>query len=345
MSAARLLLWPLALACAVGCSRPQPGEVAVKLDTSSPGGGTAVARFEGQTLTAEEVTAALEAMPPAQRARYAAPDARKTYVQELARFEVLVQKAAKEGLANDPEVVAATKRMMVHRLLSKTAAATPPSEAQIAAYFQANQAKFSRPEMVRLGEILIAAKPGDAASLKKARATAAQLAAKVKALPAADVAGFTELARHASDDPRAKLFGGDLRYLTQELLTREYGPEVAAAGFALKLPGDSTTVETAKGIYLLRLLNRSQAFSPTLEQVRPQIIARLSAEQHNQERADFIAQAEKDAHLTVDEAAVAAMKVDPSAAAKPLGRPMPDVMPLPRTELVAPARALPGAAR
>jgi peptidyl-prolyl cis-trans isomerase C len=344
----RRLLVPVALLFAVllaaaGCTKAQPGTVTLQLTSSTPG--TPVAHYNDQTLSAESVEAALASMSPPLRARYLQPDARKTYVEDVARFDLLVQKAAKEGLANDPEVVAATRRMMVHRLLSKALDATPPSDADVAAYFQAHQPEFARPEMVRLGEILLSVKPGDAASLKKARATAQDLLKKVKALPASDVAGFGELARHYSQDPRAKLFGGDLRYLTHDLLAREFGPEVATAGFALQATGDATTVETPKGVYLLRLLNRSQAFSPTLAQVRPQIVARLTSEARNQHRADFIAQAEKDAHLTVDEKAVAAMKVDASAPAKPLGHPAPDVFALPHTAPPRPVLPRPGNAR
>lgn len=351
MSTARHLLWPVALACAVGCSRPKPGDVTLHLAPETAG--TPVVRFNGQAVTAEALEASLASMSPALRARYAQPDARRTYAEDVARFQLLVQKAAQEGLANDPEVISATERMMVHRLIAKAVEATPPNDAEVEAYFQAHQAEFARPEMVRLGEILVSAKKGDAGALKKAKSEAAALLKKVQALAPTDVAGFSELARHASDDARAKLFGGDLRYLTRELLERRYGPEVAKAGFALEKPGDATTVETDQGVYLLRLLNRSQAFTPTLAQVKPQIVARLSAEQRNQRLTDFLAQAEKDAHLAVDEKALEAVKVDASAPAKPLGHPALDVFAKPRaaapraahTLAPRPAPRLPGETR
>jgi hypothetical protein len=76
--------------------------------------------------------------------------------------------------------------------------------------------------------------------------------------------------------------------------------------------------------------------------VRPQILARLSAEQRNQRLADFLAKAEKDAHLTVDAQALAAVKVDTSAPAQPLGHPALDVFAVPRT---APPTPPPGPPR
>lgn len=328
MSPARRLLWPAALVCAMGCARSQPGDVTLHLGSAK--GGTAVARFDGQSVSSEEIARSLQAMAPALRAHYAKPEDRKAYVEEVARFQVLVQKAAKEGLANDPEVIAATERMMVHRLLTRSLQATPPTDTEVAAYFEAHRTEFARPEMVRLGEIFLAANASDAKARAQVRARMAELAKKVKALPASDLAGFGELARHESDDPRAKMLGGDLRYLTRELLAREYGPEVANAGFTLEKAGDSTTVETPRGIYLLRLLNRTEPFTPTLDRVRPEIVARLGAERRNQQLVEFVKKAEQDAHLTVDEKAIAALPVDVHAPAKPLGQPAPDVFSLPR---------------
>jgi parvulin-like peptidyl-prolyl isomerase len=323
MSPARRLLWPAALVFAVGCSRPTPpAQAQAGFTLPRPAPGKTVAHAGEQTVTAEEVQAALASLRPEQRARYLTGDARKELVSGMTRFRLLAAEAVKEGLAQDPEVIAAAERLMVHKLLARVGEASQPTDAEISAYYDAHKDELARPATVRLGSILLRS--------PQAKAKAAKLEKQVRALPADDTQTFAKLARENTEDPRGRAFGGDLRYATEPMLARMLGPEAATAGFALKSPGDVVRVDSPRGVLLLRLLNRTEPFTPTLEQAKPQIVARLGMEKREQALAAFVAKLEKDTPVTVDDAALEAVKVDAKAAPVPLGHPFPDTFQLPK---------------
>ena len=62
-----------------------------------------MARWSGDSVTAEELARRFEEQSPALRERYLAPQARREYVESMARFELLVRDALARGLQDDPE--------------------------------------------------------------------------------------------------------------------------------------------------------------------------------------------------------------------------------------------------
>ncbi|MCI0570977.1 MAG: hypothetical protein L0Y66_09505 [Myxococcaceae bacterium] len=147
---ARLPLVAL-LVLLAGCTR---GE-GVPMDLRHQrGGGTPVATFGDDAITSEELTQRLLEMTPYLRTRYQTPEQKREYVEGLTRFELLAREAARRGLQNDPEVVASTKKAMVHRLLQKELEekGSPITDAEIAAYHEQHRAEFLRPEEVKLEE-------------------------------------------------------------------------------------------------------------------------------------------------------------------------------------------------
>src|SRR6218665_3216109 len=122
----------LAVLALVGCERTAlPGQAVVDFRHTREPGGTPVASWTGDRVTAEELRRHLEEMTPASRERYQTLEQKREYVEGLARFELLVREALARGLQDDPEVVAGTKRALVSRLMRTEldAAAPPVSEA------------------------------------------------------------------------------------------------------------------------------------------------------------------------------------------------------------------------
>src|SRR3989442_13761812 len=75
--------------------------------------GTRVATIGDDGITAEELKQRFAEMSPYARARYQTMEAKRDYVDSVARFEMLSKEAQKQGLYNDPEVLETAKRVMV----------------------------------------------------------------------------------------------------------------------------------------------------------------------------------------------------------------------------------------
>ena len=293
------LLCALCLLATACSTQPNP-----RAELHRGGTGTPVATFDGQTITSDQLAARFAQLPAPLRARLT-PQARRAELDRMVHFELLAQEAAREGLANDPDVIAAKKRVMVEKLLSRIAPSAP-TEAEIADYFQKHQDQFSRPAEVRLAQLIVTGK--DAA--KKAT----RLRARAAKLGPADTAGFVALGEQAGTPPTAR----ELRYATEAELAQRYGQPAAQAAFALEDQGAlSPPIAGPDGVHVFRLLGKTRSLAFTLDQVRGRIAAQLGAQKRQQAIDAKLAELAKAAHLTVDEKALAQVKIDATAPAAP----------------------------
>src|SRR4051812_33366169 len=100
----------LVLCAAFACSNEGKGTVDFR---HNKGGGTPVATFGKDSITAEELKQRFMELSPIARTQYQTVERRKEYVEGLARFELLAQEALRRGLQQDPEVVETAKKVMV----------------------------------------------------------------------------------------------------------------------------------------------------------------------------------------------------------------------------------------
>ena len=330
-------LRPLALALLTlaACERgPAPGHALVDFRHTRQPGGAPVASWKGDAVTAEELERRLKEMSPALRERYQTLEQKREYVEALARFELLVQEALARGLQNDPEVLAGTKRALVARLTRAQLeeAEAPLSEEELAAGYARQREDFVRPEQVRLTHIFLAAPRADAARVTEARRKAERLLAEARALPARDFAAFGRLARAHSEEPRTQPLDGDLRFRSLEVLSGDFGPEVAEAARQLVERGTgalSGVVQTEAGVHVLQLTGHQEALNLTLEDVRPQLTGRLAQEKRTRAWADFLARLERQSGLKVDAEAISRVSVDMAAPVEPASGPLPGTVPPP----------------
>lgn len=309
------------------CACDAPGVAKVDFRRTPPvgvTGGAWVAKFGGQSITDAELAARFSEMNPYARARFQTVEQRRDYVEGLVRFELLAQEAVRRNLHNDPEVVEAARRVMVQQLLKKeldegTGGVT---DAQVASYYQAHTSDYVKPAMTRLSHI---------AFKKEDRARAEEIFAQVKALAPLDAAGFGKLAREHSADERTRELDGDLRFLSDEELSAQYGPQLAAAAAALVRVGDvaPALVETPQALHIVKLQGRQLALNLTVEQARPSIQQLLANESKQERFRALMERLKKDAHLELNESSLAAMVVDPKAPAAPSSSPAPGFIPAP----------------
>lgn len=328
-----LRLLPLLSLALVACERaPSPGRAEVDVRHTRREGGTPVARWQGDVLTAESLEQRFLEMSPALRERYQTPQAKREYVESVARFELLAREALARGLQDDPEVLASFKRALVSRLtrqqLEQSAATV--TEAEVAETYARERESFSRPAQVRLSHIFLAAPRGDAARVAAMRAQAEELMRQVRALPPGDFSAFGKLAREQSEEPRTQPLDGDMRFLSDEALARAYGPEVLEAARGLKESGETTgPVQTEQGFHLLKLNGRLAAVNPSLEEVRDQLTGRLRAAKQTQAWAGFLDGLARRHQLSIDDAALAQVPVDVSAPMRAPSGPLPGTVPAP----------------
>lgn len=310
----------LAVLIIAGCSNN--GAVQVPLAKKQVPG-KPVATFAGETITVEELNSRFADMNPVVRARYQTVDQRREYVEGLVRYELLAKEAAKRGLQNDPEVVDTFKKVLVQKLIRTLEEEVPPaSKEDVAAYYEKHKGDYVKPGMTRLSHIFLK---------KDDRAKAEALLQQATALNPLDYAAFATLARENSQDPRTQPIEGDMRFLTDDELSKQYGPEVAEAAKSLGQVGQvhPTLVETKDGLHVLKLQGRQVALNLDVVAVTQNIESILQNERKMVRYKAFLEQLNKDAKLSLDPSVLGQVVVDPRAPAPSKPAPPPGFVPAP----------------
>jgi peptidylprolyl isomerase len=207
-------------------------------------------------------------------------------LEELIRFQAALAQAKAEGYDRRPEVRAAIERLIVARFqedrLAGMETQAKTGEAEIREYYAQHAAEFTAPAKVRAAviqwNISSKAEVGRRAEIaRQAEAMAAQ-ARQV------DAAGFSRLVQQHSEDQSTRYRGGDAGWLVQDEAGGPWESEVIRQAFALPNPGAvSGVIETPRGFYVARLLERKPASVPPLEEVRDRIAYTLSRQKREKD--------------------------------------------------------------
>jgi peptidyl-prolyl cis-trans isomerase C len=291
--------------------------------------GKPVASWSGDAISDVELRIRFAEMSPYGRARYQTLEQKREYVDGLARFELLAQEALKRGLANDPEVVETAKKVMVQRLLAQEMdnKSFPVPDEKIAAYYEKHKSDFVKPAMTRLAHVFFKKE-----NKEKAEAT---LADAVKLQPL-DYAAFARLARERSEEPRTQPIEGDMRFLSDEELSQQYGPELVAAQKELTQVGTvlPRLVETKDGWHVIRLQGRQVALDVPLDKAKTQIQLTLLNDSKQEHYRQFLDGLKKQADYKVDDNVLGAIVVDPKAPSVEPKGPQPTFVPPPEPKKV-----------
>ncbi len=154
------------------------------------------------------------------------------------------------------------------------------SEQDIKTYYEQNLQRLAGKEQRRASHILInAAKDAPAAEREKAKLKAEALLASLRKDPKA----FADLARKNSDDTGSASKGGDLDFFAKGAMVKAF-EDVA---FELKQGEISSVVESEFGFHIIQLTDVKAAAAPTLESMRPQLVADLRQQQAKRQFAEF----------------------------------------------------------
>jgi len=307
-----VLLGALIAAAALGCgcgrseseAAPRPGAPAGPPQTTAELS-TPLARIDDVTITLGELQDRINRQSPYVRQRYTSLEQKKEFLDSLVRFEILAKEAARRGLDKDPEVVRTMKQVMIQKLMRQEldAKITPDSvpEADVRAYYDANQGEFAKPEEVRVSAIAV-----------KNRAQAERVAAEARGEAGQTNKGFRDLVMRYSTDEDSKLRGGDLRYF--DAAAKDPPAPVVKAAFALVNIGDvSGAIDAGNGsFYVLKQTGRRRAFTRSYDDAKAQIRTKLFRDRRMAAQKEFVDAARARAKVEVRDANLAKVRVDTS---------------------------------
>lgn len=316
LSAGPLLIAGLALALASGACRkrdegapPPPGaQSAPALSKSELG--TPLATIDDITITLGELEERINRQSPYVRARYTSLEQKKEFLDNLIRFEVLAKEAYRRGLDKDAEVVRTMKQVMIQKLINQEfdSKVTPDSitDAELRAYYDANQSEYIKPEEVRASAIIL----GNRAQAERVLGEARTDAGKTNK-------GFRDLVEKYSSDEETKLRGGDLRYFTAD--STEVPAPVVKAAFALAQIGDiSEVIDAGAGkFYVLKQTNRRKGSTRSFDDAKPSIRNTLFREKRTAAQKAFIDGLRAKSKIEIDEASLAKVRIEPASSGGP----------------------------
>lgn len=285
------------------------------------GKGEVVATINGMNIYMDEFKDRMEKQSPYIRSRYDSLDKKKEFLENMVKFELLAQEAAKRGYDKDAEVLRAAKQVMTQRLMredfEEKIKQNDISEADKQKFFEEHKSEYNKPAMRRASHILIKVNEGAsekdwAAAQKKAQ----QVLKEVKATKPDDPNAFRDLVTKYSDDEANKTRGGDLGYFAA---TAEGGPmaqEFSDATFAIANVNDvAGPVRTKFGWHVIRLTGVRDKIERTYEQVKGQIEHRLFKDLRTKKYDEFMENLRKSANVTINDNVLNAY--NPASVAKP----------------------------
>lgn len=235
--------------------------------------GDPIARIGDTILTVEQIQKKIDEQSPFVRVRYADPEKKKEFLDNQVRFEVLAAEAFARGMDKDPEVLEATKKIIVQKLtrdeFDGQVKLQDVSDADLQKYFEEHKGEYQKPEMVRASHVAIAFGKDKAAARKQAE-DAQKKAANKEALK--DRNAFKELVAAVSTDESTKRAGGDLRYLGALEVEERFGAAARAWLFAGEGINDvSPVIEGKDSWHVFLRTGKRKEITRTFDQVKNQI--------------------------------------------------------------------------
>jgi len=318
----------LILACAgfAGCSKfgaGEKGKVALGSDV--------VAQVGGEKITAKDIDEILSHIPGQYRQRYSTAQGRREIIDGMVNIKMLAWEARNRGMDKRDSVkmkiAFLTDQTLAKELESELKKSFKVSEAEVAKYYQEHQDKYVTPERIKASHILV-----------DSEAQAKAILGQIK-----KGADFGQLARQSSKCPSAQR-GGDLGWFGKGKMD----PAFEKAAFALKKGELGDVVKSSSGYHVVRLDDRRETRTRTLEQVSRSIERIIQRERMEKELASLKESIKKKAPVAVNDEYFKKFANEPQPPAEGPGMPGPMPRPLQPGAPAAPPAAdkvqAPGAA-
>ncbi|MBP7274686.1 MAG: peptidylprolyl isomerase [Kiritimatiellae bacterium] len=181
------------------------------------------------------------------------------------------------------------RALLIDKLLRKPAESVkPPTEEAVAAFYEENKGRMTRPETVTASHILIRVEDGaeDSAKAEK-RAQAEKIREELVA-----GADFAEAAKKYSEDPGSKDKGGEYTF-PRGMMVKAFED----AAFSQELNAIGPLVETPFGFHIIKTTKRNEAGTVTLEEAHDRLKEMLERRDRSEAIRKFIEDLRKNAKI------------------------------------------------
>lgn len=261
----------------------------------------AKAAGQPQAVGQADILAALATLDASEQAALANDPALLRHVAQFTLAQrLLLKEAEKNKWSQQPEVQAKMERARDSALAEswlQSAAVPPPDyprEEEIKAAWEARKASLATPRQFQLAQIFIAC-PRDAG--KSAAKKAESKLAAVKQKLAAYKLDFSTIARMDSDEPNSAEKGGEIGWLSDAQVQPELRPLVTR----LLKNEVSAPVRLNDGWHILKCLDKREAGTPSLDEMRAKLVTQLRAEKTKANSEAYVARLLKENPVTVDD--------------------------------------------
>lgn len=318
----KLLPILLIIACAgfVGCSKFGGGEKG-KIGLGSD----VVAQVGDEKIMAKDIDEILSHIPMQYRQRYSSAQGRREIIDGMVNIKMLAWEARNRGLDKRDSVKIKisflTDQSLAKELESDLKKTFKVSDADIAKYYQDHQDKYVTPERIKASHILVDKEDQAKGILGQVRKGA----------------DFGQLARQYSKCPSSQR-DGDLGWFGKGKMD----PAFEKAAFALKKGEVSDVVKSSSGYHIVRLDDRRDTKTRTLDQVSKSIERIIQREKMEKELSGVRDTIRKKASVAVNDEYFKKFANEPQP---PMGGPgMPMSRPVPAVSPAAGKAIAPGAA-
>ncbi|MBN8459504.1 MAG: peptidylprolyl isomerase [Verrucomicrobia bacterium] len=247
-------------------------------------------------LTTAELRETIAGLEPEQAAALSKDAAAlEQYARALLVQRMVLKKATDDKWDQQPAVIArlvrARETALTESYLEKVSAPASdyPSEADITEAYDKNREALRVPKSYQLAQIYLA---DDRPAGSPAPAALAPLEKRLKAKNA----DFPAIAKTSSEDAATAANGGLIGWLTEN----QVQPEIRARLPKLGLGEITDPIRMNDGWHIIKVLDIREAHTPTLDQVRSQLVARLREERARANRQRYLAELLKDHPLAIN---------------------------------------------
>jgi len=224
-------------------------------------------------------------------------EAKAALLDEMVLRLKQVARAKELKLDEDPEVVREYQNLLVSRLRRHNSKNLPsnsnPTEQEIQRYYNEHSQEFSIPARLRLARIFVATQPGLSAEKKALKRHKIEEVRGHALAEASTQPHFGSLAMKFSDDQSSKARGGDIGAILDTPDTWKSAQQIPLRA-VLKLTevGQvSEVIETEKGFYLFKLIEKDPAGVRAFASVRGKILSKLTVLRRTQNKEALESQA------------------------------------------------------
>jgi len=283
-----------------------------------------LARVGERDITLGQYVAALERMDSFERLRYQSADRRKLLLNEMIELELLAQEARRRGLDKQPETQERLRQMLrdeLFRELRRTVRSPAEmAESDVRRYYEEHRADFNEPERRRVAHIAVGNRKVAEQVLEKARAALAPTAAGGSGGTQHGALWGKLVAEYSLDKPASSLgalpseLAGDLGIVGPPGHARGGNPRVPealrAAVFRVGEVGEVLGEIVPEGgkFHVVRMTGRTPARERRFEEAERTIRVALVQEEIRRREAELEQELRKKYPVTIDAAALAAVK-------------------------------------